>query len=671
MNNPNISNQPISFDATFGLDNSSLTIPDLQPNHFIYENDDNHQIILIPTLHNQVGFSKIAEYVVTHLKVDCVATELPWQLEHEMDFALNRLPIPSIIHRKNGIKSNEVTISQIEAMDSYIIHPGESIFWLAYVSKKNNIPVKYLDYWLPNMPNKLEIPIDFAKLSFIGWKKFFESTYSSLKLHYSQPIHIFREKYMIQELLNLSKENKKIIFICGAAHYPFIDYSLKMNQFLIQSEEVIPDSYKTVLDENYDTKFEPNDLASPGWNISDIHPQSLHLHTGDLPYQLNKFIEDPQSFDLLEAIRNLYFESENTYHSKFDDNVSPANYKRLFQYLRNINKLKGELIPDLYSLVIAAKGMVDDDYAYEVFRYAIDYRFRPNPQNKLDREIKLIPDKDQDNIIKLAFRRRYKRPILKKFYQDNDKDEFDPIPEEKYPGQWREIWDELSKNGYVSYPPEDIFIEKYFNYLRKRLNEIIMEERSTTIPFQSSLEDGIDWRATTRYLHENKIYVKQLPRTQSEIGAIVVQFIEEERLSMEYNYYSSLFAEHELESHISVLTTKPGDEIIGPGITRVKYAAIVSQFPPSGWPILIPQTIDDFKIRLIYTAMRMALTKIIGYISEKPPSIAQINFASTNGFRLIYLPMGQLTKSSLHRLRTMHLLADRSLRDIAREYIGF
>lgn len=670
MNTPNISDQSVNFDITYGLGHSSLSIPELQPNHFIYENVDNqHQIIIFPTLHNQVGFSKIAEILITNLKIDCVATELPWQLEDELDFALNRLPVPSIIHPIIGMDSDEVKISQIES--SYIVHPGESIFWLAYVSKKKNIPVKYLDYWLPNIPIKMDIPIDFAKISFIGWRKFFENGYSSLKLHYSQPIHIFREKYMVKGLLDLSKTNKITIFICGAAHYPFIDYALKKNQFSVQSEEVIPDTYKTVLDEYYMAEFEPPTSHHPIWSISDIHPTSLHLHTGDLPYLLNKFIEDPLSFELLEAIRYLFFDSETIYHSKFDDNISPANYQRLFQYLRNMNRLKAELIPDLYSLVIAAKGMVDDDYAYEVFRNAIDYRFRPNPQNKLDREIRLIPDPDQSNIIKLAFRRRYKRPILKKFYQDNLKDEFDPIPEEDYPGQWREIWDELSKNGYVSYPPEDVFIEKYFNYLRRRLNEIIMEEKSTTIPFRASLEDGIDWKATTRFLHENKIFVKQLPRTQSEFGAIVVQFVEEEKLSMEYNYHSTLFAEHELESHISVVTTKPGDEIIGPGITRVKYAAIVSQFPPNGWPILIPQTIDDFKIRLIYTAMRMALTKIIGYISEKPPTIAQINFASTNGFRLIYLPMGQLTKSSLHRLRTMHLLADRSIRDLAREYIGF
>ena len=63
--------------------------------------------------------------------------------------------------------------------------------------------------------------------------------------------------------------------------------------------------------------------------------------------------------------------------------------------------------------------------------------------------------------------------------------------------------------------------------------------------------------------------------------------------------------------------------------------------------------------------------KIIGFVAKKPPTAAQRHFAAEQGYRLVFLPMGQLTPSSLHRLRTMHLLAHRDLRDNAREYIGF
>ena len=108
----------------------------------------------------------------------------------------------------------------------------------------------------------------------------------------------------------------------------------------------------------------------------------------------------------------------------------------------------------------------------------------------------------------------------------------------------RVLWQEgLSrydtKNTHVSYPPEDIFIEKYFHLLRKRISEVIMDEKSTSIPFESSLEDGIDWRETARHFHEKKIYVKKQPKQVKNIGAIIVQFLEEEDMSEEYSNNSA------------------------------------------------------------------------------------------------------------------------------------
>ena len=35
-----------------------------------------------------------------------------------------------------------------------------------------------------------------------------------------------------------------------------------------------------------------------------------------------------------------------------------------------------------------------------------------------------------------------------------------------------------------------------------------MEEQSNSIPCESSVEDGIDWKETSRHFHEEKIYVK-------------------------------------------------------------------------------------------------------------------------------------------------------------------
>ena len=98
---------------------------------------------------------------------------------------------------------------------------------------------------------------------------------------------------------------------------------------------------------------------------------------------------------------------------------------------------------------------------------------------------------------------------------------------------------------------------------------------------------------------------------------------------------------------------------------------MISHFPPQGRVFQIPQGFDELKYRLIYTAMHMSLSNIIGYAAAKPPSSELKQFAAEYGFRILYLPMIQLSKASMNRLRTLHLLADKSLRDDANEYIGF
>lgn len=166
------------------------------------------------------------------------------------------------------------------------------------------------------------------------------------------------------------------------------------------------------------------------------------------------------------------------------------------------------------------------------------------------------------------------------------------------------------------------------------------------------------------------MYVKKYPRNVPPIGALIVQFAEEP-VSDEYRHYSTLYAEHERESHLSIFSTEVAKEFVGPGICRIRFAAIISQFPPLGIPVRIPYSEDDLKLKLIYAAMNMSLSNIIGFVSPKPPSSAHRYFASQYGFRIIYLPMIQLTKSAMHRLKTMHLLANRSFREDAGEYIGF
>ena len=78
--------------------------------------------------------------------------------------------------------------------------------------------------------------------------------------------------------------------------------------------------------------------------------------------------------------------------------------------------------------------------------------------------------------------------------------------EGEVPGEWA---GRLDGNSICSYPPEDLVIEDYGRFLKKKGKSILSEERAAVEPFTTSLLDGIDIRETIRNWHEGKIYVRK------------------------------------------------------------------------------------------------------------------------------------------------------------------
>ena len=119
---------------------------------------------------------------------------------------------------------------------------------------------------------------------------------------------------------------------------------------------------------------------------------------------------------------------------------------------------------------------------------------------------------------------------------------------EKTPGEWRERWTGFS---ICSYPPEDLVIENYGHFLKKKGKSILSEERSHTEPFTTSLLDGIDLRETLRNWHEKKIYVRSWQRVSGEVGAVVLIFDEDR--DNRYSYCKTWLGEHQNESDHGLL----------------------------------------------------------------------------------------------------------------------
>ena len=73
--------------------------------------------------------------------------------------------------------------------------------------------------------------------------------------------------------------------------------------------------------------------------------------------------------------------------------------------------------------------------------------------------------------------------------------------------------------------------------------------------------------------------------------------------------------------------------------------------------------------RLLLAAIDYGLEKFVLYAAPKPPKPAFQTIAGRYGKRLLYVPLSQLSPVMLQKIRTFHILADKSVRDYAKDYI--
>jgi len=139
-------------------------------------------------------------------------------------------------------------------------------------------------------------------------------------------------------------------------------------------------------------------------------------------------------------------------------------------------------------------------------------------------------------------------------------------PRERFPGEWLRGFD---AKAVCSYPPEDIVIENYGQFLKKKGGHLLSEEQSRSVPLTASLLDGIDMRETLRKFYERKIYVKENRIVRGSVGSVVVIFDTDEE--SRFPYCMTWHGEHEQESDMAFYATDPADNIVGPGICRCEY----------------------------------------------------------------------------------------------------
>lgn len=598
-------------------------------------------ILAIPSIHSRVYFSLAVREAIKEFKPDAIAIEHPESFNKSLREAVSRLPFISLI------------IREIDNEAVYIpIDPCDSIIEAVRLAIDEEIPFFTIDKDITyiNSNSHYLMPDDYI-LRKIGLEEFYKevkSKYSFFKTETDRE----REIFMAYKLNEISKNYNKILFVVGMSHWENIVNLMKKNDF-------------SKIDNHYQNGEE--DI-----NIYNVHKDSLNKMLGEFPfttYMYELFRENKlDNFDKINIIETIFKEAKLRYKLP----ISLLQQKNMMKYLRNLCLLENYIMPDYIDMLTASKCMINNDYALEVMQgmeYYPHYNEDENyPTIKLNRDPATngIEGLLKDKKIKLHKYDNVWRTSFKKI-------KIDERPKEKYEGEWEDAWNK--RTNLLSHIPEDVLMERHMNILRDKIKNMLTEDKAKIEPFTISVKDGIDMRETIRNYYKNEIYVKEIPKIKGNIGHIVIIFDDEH--DEDYNWNIVWYSEAHDDSDLILYSTEPGNALVGPGISKCYFGGYASLMPPQA-PYDVWRSYEELKAEgiiknyadlLLYTAIIYSVDKYLGYVAPKPPSNILKELSKNYSVEIVYLPLTNFSSETLRKLRHFHVLGNKRLRSIAKDYI--
>ena len=605
-------------------------------------------ICFVPVIHGRLEFAMAVIRWFARWQPDAVAVEFPGTLREPLLKGLKRLPLLSV-----------VLYEEKDGTHVYLpLEPTDGVVEAARLALTHDLPLHFIDRDLESMPQINEAFPDPYAMQRIGHTAYCQAYADQSDERKATRQDLLREANMAYHLQRLRKKHQRILFVCGISHYPRI-------MALLSSTQAQPIGRQ----------------RRDGVILAHLHERSSREIMSEIPYLaaafetqrhelLTLWRKQPDAsppLDRLNQHETLFQDAARQHLENSQEEVTPQQLAVLRRFARNYALVQGFLAPDFYQLVVAARGAVDDNYAYEVWDLGSRY-----PWQEENPSLPTIELRGEDlflNQKKIRFHRRF-RTMRRRLV---------PVPakkkrlQEQRPGEWQRQW-----QGHMicSYPPEDIVIEGWGHYIKKKAGQILAAENSRTVPFTSSLMDGIDLRETIRNWHEGKLYVKENWSLRGKVGSVVLIFDEDQPAANEperFPWRVTWLGEHEQESDMAFYSTPSGQHLVGPGISRCQYGGFMLTYPPMRvydiWQDSFFDIASTKSERLLLAAIDYCEQAQIAYIAAKPPRSWCHTVASRYRKKIIYLPIGMFSPVFLKKIRTFHVLDGHHVREVAGEYI--
>ncbi len=568
---------------------------------------------------------------------DHVAVEYPDTLESKILKGVKRLPYLSVVYYE-----------EIEGEFTYLlIEPTDGQIEAIRLALAAGTPVNFIDRDTEDYPLDFSPMPDPYVVRKIGHFIFCQA-YLKVHEYYAFPEDVLREKTMAFHLRRLSKKGERILFVGGLSHLPGILELLNQPQTQVIGRR-----------------------KREGVGLAHLHRDSSREIMTEMPclaaaYEHARSKGNPDELDRLKINSGLIEIAKKSHWKNNKEELSRSQTKILNKFARNYALLSGQLVPNFYQLIVAARGAADDNFSYEVWEKGSEY-----PWQTEEPGLPILRLKGEDLFLdhrRIRFHRQLKTMRRRLI----------PVPvrkkkREKYPGQWRESFKGFS---ICSYPPEDVVIEGYGQYLQKKAIEIKSEENTRIVPFTCSMMEGLDIRETIRDWTSGKVYVKEEKPLTGKVGSVVVIFdpdFPDEEGKDDFPWCVTWLGEHDQESDMAFYSTPAGAVMDGPAISRCQYGGFMLTYPPLRvydiWRDPFFDMARNKPERLLMAALDYSIEKHVVYVAATPPSGRCRSIAAHLGKKIIYLPIGTFSPVTLKKIRQFHVLDGHHVRKYARQYI--
>ena len=590
---------------------------------------------MVPILHNRVEFAQEVRRVFESFRPDHVAVEYPGTLKPRIIQGIKRLPLLSVVHYEGN--DGAFVYLPLEPCDAQV----EAVR-LALV---RDIPLHFVDRDTEGYPHDRTPMPDSYAIARIGHAAYCRAYMEIRRGGKTSAADTLREKTMAYHLQKLSQSGNRILFVGGLNH---------VNGIL----EMLDHPQAPVIGRR----------RRKNVGLAHLHRESSREILGEMPFlqaAYERHRTEGEMPDRFQIQTMLLKAAQKRYWKNSKEKISCIQLRILNKFARNYALLNHGLVPDFYQIIVASRGAVDDNFAYEVWDLGSDYPWQEEnpglPVLRLRGEDLFLDQK------RIRFHRQFKTMRRRLI----------PVPvKEKRKRRNPEKWKKAFRgNSICSYPPEDVAVEGYGHYLKKKALQIKAAENIRIEPFSCSLKDGIDIRETIREWSSGNLYVRAERPLKGKVGSVVVIFDSDSPKDGHENFpwCVTWLGEHSQESDMAFYSTPAGEVMDGPGISRCQYGGFMLSYPPLRvydiWQDPFFSVARNKPERLLMAALDYSLEKHVVYLAADPPSGWCHSMAARLGKKILYLPLGTFSPVTLKKIRQFHVLDGHGVRRYANLYL--